>query len=468
MTTTRYALSAASPRWWSTGLVIATLTALTLFLLAPGAHAADDKLSTENQACLKCHDKPDFDKKLDDGRKLSLSISTQEYLASVHKAQDCTDCHSALDDKTHGKVETPMKSRRQLTKAMQESCRDCHKKKYKQYDDSIHAALIKEGSEKAPLCANCHNAHTQASVKLVTPISQTPCASCHDAIFKAYATDVHGLERVAKGKTAPSCADCHQAHDVQAASLGDGRKDACLSCHKNAIDEHKDWLPNTGLHFEAISCPACHAPGAQRRVNLRLYDSAAQAQLREKTGVPQFVRRALDGDAGNLGLDERALWSLLTQFNQDSGPSSKVVLRGRLEVRSGVEAHQLSDKAKAVKDCDTCHREGAEPFQSVVLSIAGADGRPLRHDVQKNVLSSLTAWESVRGFYAIGSTRIKLLDTLLILVVAGSIGGALTHMTIKRLFKGALERREAQAKAAAAFAAAGSQTEPAARDASSR
>jgi hypothetical protein len=222
------------------------------------------------------------------------------------------------------------------------------------------------------------------------------------------------------------------------------------------------------LHFEAISCPVCHAPNAQRRVNLRLYDSATQTQLKEKTGVPQFARRALDGDAGNLGLDERALWSLLTQFNQDSGPSSKVVIRGRLEVRSGVEAHQLSDKAKAVKDCDTCHREGAEPFQSVVLSIAGADGRPLRHDVQKNVLSSLSAWESVRGFYAIGSTRIKLLDTLLLLVVAGSIGGALTHMTIKRLFKVALERRDAQAKAAAAAAAAGSQTEPAAGDASSR
>jgi len=467
MTKARTSRGAAGPRCWATGLVIAALAALNLSLLAPNAHAADDKLSKENEACLKCHDKPDFEKKLDDGKKLSLSISTQEYLTAMHKAQDCTDCHSALDDKTHGKVETPMKSRRELTKTMQESCRDCHKKKYPQFDDSIHASLIKEGSEKAPLCADCHNAHTQASVKVVAPIGQTPCARCHEVIFEAYAKDVHGMERVAKGKTAPSCADCHQAHDIKAASLGDDRKDACLSCHKDAVDEHKDWLPNTGLHFAAISCPACHAPGAQRRVNLRLYDGATQTQLREKTGVPQFARRAQAGDAGNLGLDERALWSLLTQFNQDGGPSGEVVIRGRLEVRSGVEAHQLSDKSKAVKDCDTCHKEGAEPFQSVVLSIAGADGRPLRHAVQQDVLSSLTAWESVRGFYAIGSTRIKLLDTLLILVVAGSIGGALVHMTVKRLFKGARERREAEAKAAAAAAAAGSPTEQPARDASS-
>jgi hypothetical protein len=57
--------------------------------------------------------------------------------------------------------------------------------------------------------------------------------------------------------------------------------------------------------------------------------------------------------------------------------------------------------------------------------------------------------ESVRGFYAIGSTRIKLLDTLLLIVVAGSIGGPLAHMTIKRLFRGARRQSEGQARAAA-------------------
>lgn len=436
-----------------------------MFLLEPGVRAAQDTLSDENVACLQCHDKPGFEKKLEDGKTLALGVSAREYLASVHRTQDCTDCHSDLDDKTHGKVATPLKSRRELTKTMQESCRDCHRKKYAQFDDSIHAALIKQGSEKAPLCADCHNAHTQAAVKLAAAIDQTPCARCHGAIAKASANDVHGRQRVAKDQAAPGCSDCHQAHDVKAASLGEGRKDACLSCHKNAVDAHKDWLPNTALHFEAVSCPACHAPTAQRRVNLRLYEGATQ--LREKTGVPQFARRAQAGDAGNLGLDERALWSLLTQFNQDGGPAGKVVIRGRLEVRSGVEAHQLSDKTQAVRDCDACHKKGAEPFQSVVLSIADADGRPLRHAVQKDVLSSLTAWESVRGFYAIGSTRIKLLDTLLVLVVAGSIGGALAHMAVKRLFKGARERREAEAKAGGGTTGTGSPTEPAARDAGS-
>ena len=64
-------------------------------------------------------------------------------------------------------------------------------------------------------------------------------------------------------------------------------------------------------------------------------------------------------------------------------------MRGRLEVRSGVEAHQISEKSKAIKDCNVCHQAGAEPFQSVTLTIAGPDGRPMRHGVQKDVLNSL-------------------------------------------------------------------------------
>ena len=265
MTTTRCPRAATASRWWSPGLVIAALATLVLSLPAPAAFAAEaTELSEDDAACMECHDnakKPIADKIFEDGTKLPLRVSTKGYLESVHKENNCTDCHDDLDEDTHGKEKTPMKNRRELRKAMQGVCRDCHKKMFKEFDDSIHAFRIKEGSDKAPLCADCHNPHTQISVKVAVPIEQTPCANCHEPIFKAYAKDVHGLERVAKGKAAPICADCHQAHEVKAASLGDGLKDACLSCHEKALAQHKDWLPNTGLHFEAISCPACHSPG---------------------------------------------------------------------------------------------------------------------------------------------------------------------------------------------------------------
>jgi hypothetical protein len=449
MRTTRFAHLPAL-RIRPAGWVIAALVLLALLLVALPARSEDAKLSDDSAACMKCHDKPGIEKKLGDGNTLFLTVSTKAYLASTHKEQDCTDCHSGLDDKDHGKPghETPLASRRELTKSMQDTCRDCHKKKYAQYDDSIHATLVKEGNDKAPLCADCHNPHTQRPVSEPTPIDQTPCAACHQDIFKAWALDVHGQKRIAGDKAAPICADCHHAHDVKAASFGEGRKDECLRCHQDAVAKHKDWLPNTALHFEAITCPVCHAPNAKRRVNLRLYDAKTNTQLREKTGVPQFTQRARAGDAASLGLDERALFGLLTEFSQDSSQPGNVILRGRLEVQSGVEAHELADKSKAIRDCDTCHSKGAEAFQSVVISIAGPDGRPLRHGVRTDVLNSLSSLQSVQGFYAIGSTRIKLLDWLLVLAVGGSLAGVLGHMTVRRALKGVRERRAAAEAAA--------------------
>lgn len=428
-------------------LILTGMVALCLSIPGTGTRAEDGDLSKETRACLKCHDKAGLEKKLENQETLSLHVSSKAFVESMHGKTDCEDCHSNIDSKSHGKEKAVIKSKREYSLSMQGSCRECHKKNFAKYEDSLHAALVKQGSKDgrkdAPLCGDCHDSHTVRSVKIIEPIAATPCAKCHEDIFKAYSKDVHGLERIAKGKSAPICANCHKTHDVKAASFGDGIKDSCLSCHKDAVAEHKDWLPNAVLHFEAISCPVCHAPDATRRVNLRLYDNVAKRQVSEKTGVPLFDKRTDAADRTNVGLDERALWSLLKEFNEDGG-QGKTVLRGRLEVRSGIEAHQLSEKSKAIKDCNTCHQAGAEPFQSVTLTIASPDGRPLRHGIQKEVLNSLLATESVRGFYAIGSTRIKLLDYALVLVFLAGIGGPLAHMTIKWLFRRFREQHEAE------------------------
>ncbi len=427
-------------------MMLAATVVLVAGLCATTVHALAAPLSTETRACLACHDKP-MVKQFEGAEPVSLRISTQAYLDSMHAATACEDCHADVDPKTHAKVSSPFKSRRELSMSMRDLCRTCHTKKFTQYEDSVHAALVREGSKTAPLCSDCHNPHTVRQGKVAEPIASTPCARCHQDIFKAYSQDVHGQQRAGGSTAAPLCANCHQAHAVKAASLGDGVKKACLSCHQGAVAAHSQWLPNAGRHFEAISCPACHAPDAQRRVNLRLYDLAKDRQVSEKVGVPQFTRLTDAADTKDMGLDERALWSLLKEFNRN-GEEGRTSLRGRLEVNSGVQAHQMSDASTAIRDCKVCHQSGAAPFQSVSLTIAGPDGRPLRHGIQSDVLKSLTSMESVRGFYAIGSTRIVLLDRLLVLVLLGSISVPLGHLALKRLFRSARERLEAERLAA--------------------
>ena len=265
-------------------------------------------------------------------------------------------------------------------------------------------------------------------------IAEVPCRKCHGGIFDAYAQSVHGLARVKQVSNAPLCADCHRAHDVRPASTGEQPISACLACHEGTARSHQTWLPNAGRHLETVSCAACHAPQARRKVDLRLYDAAGQKRVAEKAGVPQFETRARFADAKGLGLDALALQSLLKEFNRDS-PDAKTTLRGRLEVRTGIEAHQLADKSQAVHECATCHRAGADPFQSVTVSIVGPDGRPVRYGAQKEVLNSVVSVDSVGGFYAIGGTRIKLLDVLLVLALAGGIAVPVGHQTLAWLFR---------------------------------
>jgi hypothetical protein len=414
---------------------IALALALFFPLFAVQAAAPQEALSKEDQACLDCHAKPELEKTLGSGERLSLHIAAKGFAASVHASSGCEACHSDLDAK-HATQSRNIASRRSLALAQMEACRDCHKKTMKQYEDSVHSALVRAGSDKAPLCTDCHNPHATRSAKEqggATAQAQ-PCQKCHQAITTAFAESVHGQG----GGEALVCKDCHRTHNIQPAALGDHLRGECLSCHKDAPTTHAQWLPNAQRHLEAISCPACHSPGATRRVNLRLYEGGAQRV--GSVGVPKFVKLGTAAD-GSGGLDARALWSLLQEFNRGDTPT-KTVLRGRLEVQTAVQAHQLAPKALALKDCDTCHREGAASFQSVTVSMAGPDGRPLRHEASRGVLTSIESVGAIGGFYAIGSTRIKLLDVLLLLALAAGVCIPGAHLAMKLHFKRRHEREQ--------------------------
>lgn len=353
------------------GVIAAILVSFASF---EDAVAADNALSEADAACLGCHSIEGLQKTLPNGESLSLNISGEAFAASVHRMFGCAGCHADVDLASHPATTTDIRSLREYSIARAETCRLCHDAAFKEYEGSLHFARVREHDPIAPVCTSCHGSHS------ISPRT-------------AYET--------------------------------------CVRCHSAALDAHDKWLPNARLHHEVVSCAACHAPAAARMLDLRLYDSVTKEWVTEKESTPLFERLAKSADADGNGLDAGELRTLLRKFNPNASFSR--TLRGRVELRSAVEAHRLVGKAQAIRACDNCHRYGSEPFQSVTVSVTGPDGRPVRYPAQKEVLSSTLAMQSLPEFYAIGGTRSRVLDALLALALLVGLGVPVGHMTVKWL-----------------------------------
>jgi cytochrome c554/c'-like protein len=355
----------------------ATAALVFAAVFACALRAADaPPLGEADQACLACHGQEGLTKTFGKGESVALHVKGEAFARSVHAALGCSGCHSDVDLKSHPGVGKPFATAREFSLAQAGACRQCHEDAFEQHKGSVHAAAIARGNTLAPTCTGCHGFHT------VTPKT-------------AYET--------------------------------------CVNCHSVALVSHRYWLPNAALHHEVVSCAACHAPNALRMVDLRFYDVANKRWVVEPEGAQAFEKLAKSLDADKNGLDPVELASLLKQVNGD--PAAPKTLRGRIELRNNVEAHRLSDKSMAIRACDGCHRVGAEPFQNVTVSMTGADGRPVRHAAQRQVLDSPIAMRSLPEFYAIGGTRSAILDWLLLAALAAGIGFPVGHLTLRWIFR---------------------------------
>ncbi len=393
---------------------------------------AEDKPSAADQQCLACHGSAGMEKKLEDGATLQLHVPGDAFAKSVHSSIGCTGCHSDVDLAAHPPAGKTIPSARGFSITMTQVCRGCHQDKFDQWQTSIHAALVRSSNPAAPICTDCHNPH--AVIKgAAESIDQIPCKKCHADIYTAYLGSMHGKARLRSAESAaPICTDCHSAHAVQPTSIGQGPEAACFGCHTGVLEDHQKWLPNAALHFEVVSCPACHAPKAQRKVDLMLMDSKdAQPLGTEQAGLPVFEASS---QSGGKGIDAQALANLLQTLNR-SGIAGKTVLRGRLEAAPGPQSHELADKSQAISDCRTCHSSGSQAFQSVTISVVEPQGQRVGYGASADVLSSPISLQSVGGFYAIGGTRIKILDILVILAVLGGVGFIVGHLALGWMFR---------------------------------
>jgi hypothetical protein len=423
-------------------LAFGLMMAFALVSMPVVASVADGAVSDSDAKCLKCHSKK-LKKSLEDGQKLSLHVPVAEFAESVHSTVGCTSCHQGIADRKHPKTKVAISSERAYSVEMNQVCGDCHETKIKQYEGSIHASLVADGNHTAPVCTDCHSAHAVKAMAMYEPVTGQSCKTCHGEIFEAYAQSVHGEARTngnvirASHIQAPICADCHRAHETTAVAAGELVQSTCLSCHDEASLAHEQWLPNAGHHLEMVSCAACHAPMAERRIDLQLFDKLTQVPVGQDDNHAAIPSRLVEIDEAGDGLDPIELWKLVRQTSQE-GKATDVTLRGRMEVSTGADAHRLAVKTSAVRECNSCHENGSSAFQNVTVSISRPDGRKQRYEADSEVLTSAVSVDAVRGFYAAGGTRIKLLDGLLILGIIGGLAVPIGHVAVGKILKNKL------------------------------
>jgi hypothetical protein len=163
-------------------LTVWLAAALLAIALVPRGHAATpdpaDSLSDADKVCLGCHGAEGLKKELKNGDSLSLHVGAAGFAKSVHKPVGCQGCHTQVKLPEHpGDVKTP-ESAHAYKLAQTETCRSCHERVVKTYETSMHAAKLREGASVAPTCADCHRPH-EVSPASVQDGPRNACLTCH-------------------------------------------------------------------------------------------------------------------------------------------------------------------------------------------------------------------------------------------------------------------------------------------------
>ena len=206
----------------------------------------DIKTSRDDSTCLGCHDKPGLTKNLANGEVMLLTVDEQHFSESVHfnEGLSCTDCHQDISGFPH--PEFAARNLRDASLLLYTACQKCHTEEYNKTLDSMHQKQLAGGNTNAAICTDCHNPHTQK--RLTDPISgillpearllipQT-CARCHNAIYTAYESSVHGSAlSLVNDQNVPTCITCHGVHNIQDPITNTFRTNSpqlCADCHTN-------------------------------------------------------------------------------------------------------------------------------------------------------------------------------------------------------------------------------------------
>lgn len=186
------------------------------------------------ESCNGCH-KYSLSITYKDGSKQSLMIDLKALEGSVHSKLSCIDCHFGFSTREH--PERGFANARDFTIVSTEICRRCHFDKYTKTLEGTHFNVLSKGNTKAPVCVDCHGAHSIETGRKEKLRSAHKCEKCHPDIYKIYSMSVHGKALLSDhNQDVPVCSDCHRAHDISAVHMTDFRNNVpqmCGNCHAN-------------------------------------------------------------------------------------------------------------------------------------------------------------------------------------------------------------------------------------------
>lgn len=234
-----------------TALAVAAIVSLSAVV-----YAADGQSPT-NEDCLACH----TDASATRANGTSVFVDQKPLAASTHGPMACVDCHADLA----GLKEFPHAER--LARV---SCATCHDTIQRQYHDSIHSrARERAGLIVAPSCVDCHGNHdvrpkTDRSSRVFRANIPATCGKCHAGLVDRYNVGAHAAAVKRGDARAPVCADCHTAHSIQRADTDAWRLSStaeCGSCHENVVGSYRRTFHGkvTELGFTQVAaCSDCH------------------------------------------------------------------------------------------------------------------------------------------------------------------------------------------------------------------
>ena len=219
------------------------------------AHDRESKTHPLNiiKICGECHEK--FKMPTPNGHNGNALVAN--YLDSVHGkavskgglavAATCADCHSPHKVLPAKDAQASVNRENVAT-----TCGKCHTGINETYQASIHGQKLAAGDSRAPVCTDCHTAHSitrtdQPSFKLDIVAE---CGTCHDRpdigkphktpLSETYRRSYHGQVTTLGFTRAARCSDCHGAHDIRKVDdpgsrlNAENRLDTCRKCHPDA------------------------------------------------------------------------------------------------------------------------------------------------------------------------------------------------------------------------------------------